>query len=317
MIYLEMSGRLGNQMFRYAFAKKLQKLTNKELIIDFSRVYSSGSIEQGWNNSLKLFKTDNYKEVNGEKKKYFYKNATFMQIFLHHSFRFISRLLYGNKERLKKFQMFFQPILNRYNMFFLELGYYDYDFSYLDKTKVIYVYGCFECSKYFNEIEEDLKKDFTPIKSLNPKNNELYNKIIDSNSICVTVRRGDFVTNETYKKLYDICNIDYYNKAVRKIKEIIDNPVFFVFSDDVEWAKNNIDFQDCEVYSEDGNDSLDEKIRLMSSCKHFIISNSTFSWWAQYLGDYNNKIVISPSKWYKNNMESDLIEDDWIKIDVE
>ena len=91
MIYLEMAGRLGNQMFRYAFAKRIQELSNKQLIIDFKRVYDSGNKNEGWDNSLKLFNTDNYKEVNGEKNKYFYKNASLFQLFLYFAFSFISR----------------------------------------------------------------------------------------------------------------------------------------------------------------------------------------------------------------------------------
>ena len=133
---------------------------------------------------------------------------------------------------------------------------------------------------------------------------------------CITIRRGDFVTNINNKKVYDICDVDYFQKAIQIIKNKVENPVFFIFSDDVEWAKNNINFYGCQVYSEDGTDTLDEKLRLMSSCKHFIISNSTFSWWAQYLSNYDKKIVISPNKWYATNLESNLLEDNWIKISV-
>ena len=91
--------------------------------------------------------------------------------------------------------------------------------------------------------------------------------------------------------------------------------MFFLFSDDVEWVKENI-YTGCETYCEDGTDPVWEKLRMMSSCKHFIISNSTFSWWAQYLSTYKNKIVISPCRWFNNDFESPLIEDDFIKIEV-
>ena len=102
------------------------------------------------------------------------------------------------------------------------------------------------------------------------------------------------------------------------MKEKIDNPLFVVFSDDIEWVKENMDFGASAIY-EDGTDPLYEKIRLMSSCKHFIISNSTFSWWVQYLSTNKKKIVIAPKKWkniaYKKDTgKLDIYEDFWILL---
>ena len=97
------------------------------------------------------------------------------------------------------------------------------------------------------------------------------------------------------------------------MNKLVKKPQYIVFSDDVEWCKNNMHFPKNTIY-ESGNDPIWEKIRLMYSCKHFIISNSTFSWWAQYLSNNKNKIVIAPKKW--NNFEySELIYDDkWILL---
>lgn len=318
MIYLEMAGRLGNQMFRYSFARKLSILSNKKLIIDFERVYQKDNFKEsgGWTNSLKLFKAKDYFiEKNNSKKEIFYKNASFMQLFYYLYFRFVSKLLKKNREKLKHFQLKMQPKLNQYNLFFLELGYYNYDLSHLNSTKVVYVCGCFECSKYFDEVKENIQKEFTPINPIKAKNISLMNIITSSNSVCVTVRRGDFVTNKKNSEMYNICDKKYFDLAIKKIIFYLGNPTFIIFSDDVEWAKKNLDFQGFSVFSEDGLDSVDEKIRLMSACKHFIISNSTFSWWAQYLSTNQSKIVISPDRWYKNNVNSDLIEEEWIKID--
>lgn len=313
MIYLEMAGRLGNQLFRYSFAKKVSILCDEDLIIDFKRVYDKGEKNYGWDNSLKLFNTSDYIEDNNSKKKYFFKNATIFQLVLYFMFKFISKLLSKNKKNLKKFQLFVQPIMNRNNLYFLELGYYDYDFKYLKKNKVKYICGCFECSKYFDDIGDIIKKEITP-KSETKKNIELLNLINSTESICISVRRGDFVTNEKNSKLYNICTKEYFESAIKKISELRNNPCFFIFSDDVEWVKENINFFDFPVYSETGTDTLEEKLRLMSSCKHFIISNSTFSWWAQYLSKNEEKIVISPDRWYANNLSSDLLEDGWIKL---
>ena len=111
-----------------------------------------------------------------------------------------------------------------------------------------------------------------------------------------------------------VCDKDYFLKAMDEAKKRISNPTFIFFSDDIEWVRENIH---CDVpcYYESGKDPVWEKLRLMYSCKHFIISNSTFSWWAQYLSRNENKIVIAPDRW-SNNLEehSMLLDDSFIKI---
>lgn len=315
MIYLEMAGRLGNQLFRYAFAKRIQELTGEELYIDFKRVYDKGPEKQGWSNSLRLFKTGEYQEVVG-RKDIFYKNSSIMQKMVYFVYKIGNQILKKNKDKLQKYQLKMQPILNKYNLYFIELGFYNYDFKYLNKNKVKYICGCFESEKYFLAIKEQIWKEFEPTNGKQEKNKDLYRKIEETESVCITIRRGDFVTNEKNSKLYNICDLNYYYKAIEIIKNKVKKPVFFVFSDDMKWAKENIKGLNAEFYYEDGTDTVDEKLRLMYSCKHFIISNSTFSWWAQFLSRNPNKLVISPNIWYKSGLHSDLINDEWIKVEV-
>ena len=315
MIYLEMAGRLGNQLFRYELEKKIQKMTGEDLYIDFKRVYEKGDPENGWTNSLKLFKTNNYYEVNN-RKDIFYKNTSLMQKMVYFLYKTGNYILKNDKAKLRNYQLKMQPLLNKFNLYFIEIGYYNYDFKYLKKNKLKYICGCFECDKYFLDIRDDILKEYEPISEKNIKNLKLYDKMNSTQSICITIRRGDFVTNEKNSKLYNICDLNYYNKAIEVIKEKIENPVFFIFSDDIDWARKNIKIQNSEIYFEDGNDTVDEKLRLMSNCKHFIISNSSFSWWAQFLSKNNDKIIISPNKWYKSDLKSDLINENWIKIEV-
>ncbi len=315
MIYLEMAGRLGNQLFRYAFAKRIQKITGEELYIDFKRVYSKGEEKDGWTNSLKLFNTQNYYEVN-DRKDIFYKNASFMQKIIYTIYKVGNFYFKKDKAKLRRYQLKCQPLLNKYNLYFIEIGYYDYDFKYLKNNKVKYICGCFECDKYFIDIRDEILKEFQSNRPINENNKLLYEKMKSTESICISIRRGDFVTNEKNSKLYNICDLEYYNNAIKIIKEKIEKPVFFVFSDDINWARENIKIKNTEVYYETGNDTVDEKLRLMSNCKHFIISNSSFSWWAQFLSKNNDKVVISPSRWYKNDLKSDLINDNWIKVEV-
>ena len=91
------------------------------------------------------------------------------------------------------------------------------------------------------------------------------------------------------------------------------NPVYIIFSDDIEWCRENIKFSE-NIYYEDGTDPVWEKLRLMYSCKHFIISNSTFSWWAQYLSRNNDKIVIAPARWHNSGYTNDIYDENWLLI---
>lgn len=313
MIYLEIAGRLGNQMFRYAFARKLQKeLQEKDLVINFNRVDREEG--QGWEDSLKLFKTK-YVADHETKSVLKQKEMSLKQKIIYLYYKTACFLIRKIKKDDKQFQLRNQKMLSKNGLYWLELGYYPYSYN-KNKNSFYYVYGCFECSKYFDDIRTELLEEFTPKKSEEEKNKQLYEKIRDTESVCISIRRGDFVSNPEFSKKYQVCTPEYYYEAVRKMKEKLPNLNLFVFSDEVDWAKENLDFGDIPIFYEDGTDSVDEKLRLMYNCKHFILSNSTFSWWAQYLSRNEGKIVISPSKWYADGRKSDLIEENWIKVQV-
>lgn len=181
-----------------------------------------------------------------------------------------------------------------------------------------FVYGRFEDIKYFDDIKGKLQEEIQPVEDELPQNKYLYDILkSDKQTVCISIRRGDYVSNEEFEKRLNICTKEYFEKAVKLIAEKVDNPVFIVFSDDIEWCKANIDFIDSgNCYFETGNDPVWEKLRLMYMCKHFIISNSTFSWWAQYLSRNEDKIVISPSYWQKNKdgNKYPLLLDSFIKV---
>ncbi len=128
----------------------------------------------------------------------------------------------------------------------------------------------------------------------------------------IHIRRGDFLNNERH-------NTDknsYYKEAIELIENKVENPVFFVFSDDMDWVKTNLNAKH-ETNFIDFNDALTnfEDMKLMSACKHNIIANSSFSWWAAWLNRNENKIVIAPKKWLNDDSNTnDIIPETWIKI---
>lgn len=309
MIYVFIRGRLGNQLFQYAFIRTLQE-TNplQEVIYIFNEVYQSGDVQNGWENSLKYFNTVGVKEETVHKV-----NLSFLQK--------VSIKLYWEKyphnasiEEKNRYQMRWLPWLSKNGLYYLDLGYYKFPKVLRNKSTI--VSGNFESYKYFESIKDKIKIELTPREPLLEKNKSLYEMIKKKNSVCITIRRGDFVSNQKFNQLLNICTKTYFDRAIERMKQLVPDLTLFFFSDDIRWTKKNLHYN-IESYYEDGGDPVWEKLRLMYSCKHFIISNSTFSWWAQYLGNDQNKRVIAPSKWYNNNFTVALYQDTWELIEVE
>lgn len=314
MIFVEMKGRLGNQMFIYSFVRYLSKLTNdNELYFDFSFIDEKAKEFSGeylgWEDSLKYFNVKPYmtKEF---KKRALFEESNKIQKIIFYPFLVIKRM--SKTDNMKhNIEKIYQPLLNHYGIYMAESRYVDMRNSNFDK-KIIS--GHFESADFFESIRKDIINEFTPVNEPLPKNIELYSNINNNNSVCVSIRRGDFVSVPEYRKKHDVCTYDYYTKAINYMKKKLNNPKFFIFSDEIDWVKENYKF-DCEAIYEDGNDPVWEKLRLMYSCKHFIISNSTFSWWAQYLSRNEDKVVIAPSRWSNEKRSTDLLKDATLLID--
>ena len=308
MLYKEMTGRLGNQMFQYATVKAFKKKYNldDQICLDFSKLKLLGTKEEGFYDQLVYFNVDKYET--GKMKQSL---STKLKTFIH---KFKIYYIYKNELKIHDYETKVQSKLNKKGIYYYSYGYYDFKNS---NTKDKYFYGDFECSKYFDNIKEDLIKEFTPKEEKLEKNKKMYKMIEDSNSICISIRRGDFVTDSEISKRNLVCDSNYFYRAIDEMNKRVKNPRYVVFSDDVEWCKNNIDFPKDTIY-EDGTDPIWEKLRLMYSCKHFIISNSTFSWWAQYLSRNKDKVVIAPSKWknfsYRKDGKFDIYDDKWVLI---
>ena len=295
MIYVDVKGNLGNQMFEYACARKIQKITGQTICLN---ICSLLKYKPEYKFALSEFYLNDNVIVESKKRLPWYMNVYKMPMkFLK---KFFPRIVFNFLSK-KGIFLWIRPE-------YIELP--------LNKNiKDYYLCGYWQSTKYFSDIRDILIKEFTPKKELLIKNKDLYNKIIDSESVCVTIRRGDYIDNPKYRKKFFICDDNYFLKGVKKIREDIPHAKIFVFSDDIEWVKNNIDFGK-DVYFEIGDDTVYEKLRLMSNCKHFIISNSTFSWWSQYLCTNDEKIVYAPSRWYPDNRACDIQENFWKYIEV-
>ena len=140
-------------------------------------------------------------------------------------------------------------------------------------------------------------------------------KIIQgTNSVAIHVRRTDYLHQKIGRRFDGICTDNYYQSAIRHIRETIDNPYFIIFSDDMEYVKNNLQIENSHFVA--GNPGYAD-LYLMSACRHFIVANSTFSFWAAILNSRPDKVVCVPEYWYNNPLETeDFIPPEWVKIPV-
>lgn len=308
MYQKKITGRLGNQMFQYASLRgiKCANNINQPISLSFEKVY-----QRNFKNELKEFNLKDYNEIKKVKitlkQKCFFYPIRIIEVFLEKLIKDKTK-----KEIIEhKIQKKVAPVLAKHGVCYLSKGFYNFKLDKVEK-KDVYFAGFFESDKYFNNIRNEILEEFTPKNERLEKNKKLYEAIENTNSVCVTIRRGDFLSEEFVKEHY-VCTKEYFYRAIKLIKEKVENPKFFIFSDDIEWCKSNMTFPKDTIF-ETGDDPIWEKLRLMYSCKHFIISNSTFSWWAQYLSRNNEKIVIAPNKWKNEGYNDEIFEENWIKI---
>jgi hypothetical protein len=165
----------------------------------------------------------------------------------------------------------------------------------ITKNTRAYMIGRYQRYYYLQTIRPSIVKDFSFEQEMPEYVGKLFSEIAGNNSVSIHVRRGDYSgSNEL-----DICTINYFKNAVKRISELVDNPVYYIFSDDLEYVKNNFYFLGKYTIIDNSgfinSDYFD--LYLMTNCKHNIIPNSTFSWWAAWLNQNPNKIVICPEKW--------------------
>jgi hypothetical protein len=117
--------------------------------------------------------------------------------------------------------------------------------------------------------------------------------------VAIHVRRGDYIENQTANDFHGVCEIDYFERAIAYFNNISREFFFLIFSDDPGWCKEEFGFRENYYFFDDRNRSTIDDFVDMAMCDHFIVSNSTFSWWAAILSSHEDKILIRPKKWFR------------------
>jgi len=295
MIIISLFGGLGNQMFQYACGKAKAAQLGTELFLDTSLL------------------EDTRERVNFTQRDY-------------------ALSVFGIKGRMAdvKLARQFVPdlrncskvVLLYYKLFRWINGRHYYDeklkfrvsnsfFNVKDNT---YLYGYYQTENYFLQIRDEIVSSFRLKEVPDERNNRLIDNLNSQTSVAIHVRRGDYINSP-----FSMLDIEYYKNAINFISEKVENPTFYVFSNDIKWVRENFAFLGDSMNIIDHNQGKKSYLDLvlMSNCKHNICANSSFSWWGAWLNQNPDKIVIVPEKWFKDksyvNSTYDLIPKEWIK----
>lgn len=290
MKIVKLKGGLGNQLFQYSFGRLIEEKYGEKVKYDLHQ-YKTKFNEI---NNLKLnaFNVKIQAATSDELKKCYKIRLNNIP----HSF--IYRLKIILNKILSPSQYYFEK-----------------DRKYRDINKIIsynYFDGYWQCEKYFKDIRDILLEELT-LRHISSTSLLQIEKIRQENAVFIGIRRPySFESIQMKKELNKVgTNIEYYKKAVEYIRKRVESPVFYIFSNDIEWVKKNICINEKCVYrTKEMQTSDEEELIIMSECKHAIVSNSTFNWWGAWLIKNENKIVIAPPFWAKNEM--DIIPESWI-----
>lgn len=291
MYIVNLKGGLGNQLFQYFFSQSL-KLSSENKTIKFCETIinqNQQKLDDVFNIQLDWANQKDLSNVSFILKNYFLRKN-------------IPRV--AKKLKIKNF---FNNILIENESLF-------YDLNTLKKFK--YLDGYWQNQNYFFKFKEEIQS------KLKFKNHlDIQNKLnIDKNlsKIAIHIRRGDYLKKKNSNILW-IPPKEYYINYINHFNLKFPKNIFIFFSDDIDWVKNN--FKDININKIFIDNTLHKGLndfQLMSQCDHFIISNSTFSWWAAYISKNKNKIIVCPNKWFKNNLRKNeaIIPKDWIRDNI-
>lgn len=292
MIIVRLNGGLGNQMFQYAAGRAIAYRNNTNLKLDISSFeqYTLRSYSLDCFNIIEDFATHNeIKRLKPDRSQLFSFGLNKLQQKI---------MPWHNHNEIIEHTIVFNPDVRKI-------------------TGNAYLDGYWQSEKYFADIAHIIWNDFTFKYESDELNTSVLSQIQDADSVSLHIRRGDYVSNPKTMETHGVLGIDYYIQALNLIEKKVKDPHIYVFSDDISWARENLNTNlPLHFIDHNGVEKNYEDLRLMNSCKHHIIANSSFSWWGAWLDSKQEKIVIAPRKWFnQSNMDTtDLIPDSWYKI---
>jgi hypothetical protein len=291
LIIVKFQGGLGNQMFQYALGKALQHSLGVVVKFDYTfledRTPSPGRVFRTYD--LDLFGLEANRATPEEVQRYATEKA-------------------GKKTIWQKLGLLAKPS-------YIQEPHYTYWPQVFQLKGPAYLDGYWQSAKYFAACTRQLRNDFKFAKPVLPESASLLHEIEHTESVCINVRRSDLLKTPFHL----VCGDSYFRSAIAQLQTLVERPRFFVFSDDKAWCKSYFAaYENTMVIGEEHDGfKYGNKLQLMAACKHFIIPNSTFAWWAIWLANRKDNLVIAPKNWFSDPAwdTRDLLLPEWSIID--
>jgi hypothetical protein len=275
MIRVLMLGRLGNNLFQYALGRVLAEKHGVPLIMD-----ASWFNHEGWSQVSCLKRLPIKATIT---RPFSLGSRALLKLTGKHHWEYLSK-----------------PVLRE------ETGNSTFDSRFLDSPADCLLFGYFQSPLYFRSIEDQLREEIKPSVAWAGKPpGHLLDQLQQPNSIAVHVRRTDFLTLPQFS----VCDTGYYREAMKVLRKRVSNARFFIFSDDPAWCRKQFTASDETIIDlvESREDPLVD-LHLMSMASHHIIANSTYSWWAAWIGKKAGQIVICPPRWFNSGQKAPIAE---------
>ncbi len=290
MIIVRIWEGLGNQLFQYAYAKALALRTGQQVALD---IRETGAVHNDGNRQKRSCGLQHFRVTLP-----ICRDAKQGDYFLNWNKNIKNVLVHLSMKNVLPFKFFEEDVP-------------DFKEQLMGIKGNWYLQGFFQNVKYFQEFENEIRQDLLPKKRIAIPN-ELREILKSKATVSVHIRRGD------YCKIGNCLPKIYYENAVTYVKGHIENPFWIVFSDDICWTKNNMDFgNNCYYMTRELGFQDFEELLIMSKCKNHIISNSTFSWWGAWLDKCDAKLVVGPKWWFSGSGKYrgiNIMPDEWIRI---
>lgn len=287
---VRITGGIGNQMFQYALKMQFDRTLKSSNEID-THFYQQKNIHNGYELN-KVFGIDAI-HYGGKKRALSDKFPLLYKICFKLGIRSLK-----TKNTLTEIRTCFLP-------------------EVFDYTKAnAYIDGYWQSEEYFLDVKEDVRATFQFPAFDEEENCRLEQMIINTQSVSIHVRRGDYVGASRFLSLGQT---DYYQSAIEYIKKKVNSPLFIILSDDIKWCKKNLDLPQNSIFVTWNDRAKSYRdMQIMSICKHNIIANSSFSWWGAWLNNNPEKIVVAPSRFFNGSKEDDshIIPLNWVKINI-
>ena len=286
MVILHLSGGLGNQMFQYAFGLATAARLGAELAVELSdptlKIHNGFELERAFDLAVKVASPAELRSVLGSLR-----------------FRVVRKVLISCGAG---------SVVARH---YVREPHFHFSPAMLRVPDGVYLSGYWQTEKYFSDAIGLVREKFVFRRPPSGSNDSLATRMAAQNATAISlhIRRGDYVHKPSVSQTHGSCSLAYFDAAVRHVASRVQNPHFYVFSDDMVWVRTNLSLPfPHEFVAHNRGAASHEDMRLMSLCRHHIIANSSFSWWGAWLNPNPDKIVVAPDKWFNNgNIVADLL----------